>query len=79
MNIGDRIDETGMLLREGGGFCLRRDRGDRFLLDLRRTPVDDVEQRVRVVGTYVGDALSTSTACRCSSAADRSGCSAPAG
>ena len=57
MNIGDGIDETGMLVREGGGFCLRCDRGGRFLLDLRRTPVDDVEQRVRVVGTHVGDAL----------------------
>ena len=46
-----------MLVREGGGFCLRCDRGGRFLLDLRRTPVDQVEQRVRVVGTYVGDTL----------------------
>ena len=54
MIVGDRIDETGMLLRQDGGFCLRRDAGGRYLLDLRRTPVDEIEKRVRIVGTYVG-------------------------
>ena len=49
------MDETGTLLREGGAFLLRRDRGGRYLLDLRRTPVDEVENRVRVLGTLVGD------------------------
>lgn len=57
MNIGARIDETGTLLRDGGSFYLRRDAGGRFRLDLRRTPVDEIEQRVRIVGTYVGDEL----------------------
>ena len=57
MRIGTRIDETGQLLRELGGFSLRRDAGGRFLLDLRRTPIDEVEKRVRVVGTYVGNDL----------------------
>lgn len=57
MSIGARIDETGMLLREGGSFYLRRDAGGRFLLDLRRAPVDEIEKRVRVIGTYIGDEL----------------------
>lgn len=57
MQVGARIDETGMLLRDGGSFWLRRDGGGRFRLDLRRTPVDEVEKRVRVIGTYVGDEL----------------------
>ena len=57
MQIGHRVDETGLLLRDGGSFYLRRDVGGRFTLDLRRTPVDEVEKRVRLVGTYVGSDL----------------------
>lgn len=52
-----RIDETGTLVRDGGGFALRRDVGGRYQLDLHRVPVDEVEKRVRIVGTLVGDAL----------------------
>jgi hypothetical protein len=55
--IGMRIDETGMLVREGGGFALRRDVGGRYQLDLHRVPVDEVEKRVRIVGTLVAEAL----------------------
>lgn len=55
--IGTRIDETGMLIRDGGGFYLRRDLGGRYLLALPRTPVDLVEKRVRLVGTLIGDDL----------------------
>lgn len=44
------VDETGTLLREGGGFVLRRDRGGTFTLELRRTPVDLVEKRVHITG-----------------------------
>lgn len=55
METGTPIDETGMLLREGASFCLQRDSGGRFLLVLRRVPVDEVEKRVRVIGTYVGE------------------------
>lgn len=55
MDQGIPIDETGILVREGGGFCLRRDVGGRFLLELRRVPVDEVEKRVRVVGTLVAE------------------------
>ena len=57
MRIGDRVDETGMLLRESGAFYLRRDAGGRLRLDLRRTPVDEVQKQVRLIGTYVGDDL----------------------
>ncbi|MET0373227.1 MAG: DUF5818 domain-containing protein, partial [Rhizorhabdus sp.] len=32
----------------------RRDQGGRYELELRRTPVDLVEKRVRLVGTLVG-------------------------
>jgi hypothetical protein len=44
------IDETGMLLREGGGFVLKRDAGGKYRLDLHRMPVDLVGKRVRVIG-----------------------------
>jgi hypothetical protein len=55
MTPGAPIDETGMLTRDGGAFWLRRDAGGRYRLDLRRTPVDEVEKRVRVIGVYIGD------------------------
>jgi hypothetical protein len=44
------IDETGMLLRDGGGFVLKRDMGGLYSLELHRMPVDLVEKRVRLVG-----------------------------
>lgn len=55
--IGTRIDETGMLIRDGGAFYLRRDLGGRYQFELQRTPVDLVEKRVRLVGTLVGPSL----------------------
>jgi len=55
--IGTRIDEIGMLLREGAGFVLRRDLGGRWMLDMHRVPVDHVEKRVRVTGVVVADGL----------------------
>ncbi|NYF33671.1 DUF5818 domain-containing protein [Sphingopyxis sp. JAI108] len=55
--IGSRIDETGTLLRVAGGFALRRDVGGRWRLDLRRTPVDHVENRVRITGVLVEEGL----------------------
>ncbi|TVV72872.1 DUF5818 domain-containing protein [Sphingomonas solaris] len=51
---GEAIDETGMLMRVGGGFALRRDSGGLWRLDLHRTPVDLVGKRVRVIGTRTG-------------------------
>jgi len=55
--IGTRIDEIGTLIRDGGAFYLRRDVGGRDELELRRTPVDLVERRVRLIGTLVGPDL----------------------
>lgn len=52
-SIGDRVDETGTLGREGGSFVLHRDIGGRFDLQLGRVPVDHVEKRVRIVGIVV--------------------------
>lgn len=54
MDAGDRIDETGLLLREGSAFYLNRDAGGRYLLTLRRVPVDEVQKQVRVIGVYAG-------------------------
>ncbi len=50
---GDRIDETGTLVRDGGAFYLRRDSGGRYQLELHRTPVDLIEKRVRVAGVLI--------------------------
>jgi len=55
--IGDPIDETGTLIREGGAFILQRDMGGRYMLELHRVPVDHVEKRVRIVGTLIGPDL----------------------
>jgi hypothetical protein len=55
--IGQRIEETGTLLREAGGFALRRDLGGRWKLDLHRVPVDHIEKRVRITGVVVAEGL----------------------
>ena len=55
--IGSRIDETGTLICDGGGFALRRDIGGRWKLDLHRVPVDDVDKRVRISGIIVAENL----------------------
>lgn len=57
MKAGDAIDETGLLLREGGAFYLRGNSGGRYLLALQRVPIDEVQKQVRVVGTYAGNDL----------------------
>ena len=57
MTSGARIDEVGTLIRDGGGFALRRDAGGRYRLDLHRVPVDHVEKRVRITGTLVAAGL----------------------
>lgn len=53
MTIGARVAESGTLIRDAGGFALRRDSGGRYRLDLHRVPVDHVEKRVRITGTIV--------------------------
>jgi hypothetical protein len=55
MNAGLGIDEIGILVRDGGGFRLRRDAGGSYWLELSRMPIDEVEKRVRIVGTLVSD------------------------
>lgn len=55
--VGTRIDESGTLLRDDGGFVLRRDLGGRWMLDLHRVPVDHVEKRVRISGVVVAEGL----------------------
>jgi hypothetical protein len=62
MTVSDhRIDETGTLTRDGGGFVLRRDAGGQYRLDLHRVPVDRIEKRVRVTGVLVaGDLVDVS-------------------
>lgn len=54
---GTAVDETGTLIRDGGGFALRRDGGGLLRLDLHRVPVDRIEKRVRVQGVLVADGL----------------------
>lgn len=56
-SIGTKIDESGTLLRDAGGFSLRRDLGGRWKLDLHRVPVDHIEKRVRITGTVVAEDL----------------------
>jgi hypothetical protein len=57
MTIGQSIVQSGLLVRDGGGFALRADGGGRILLDLHRLPVDHVEKRVRISGIYVSETL----------------------
>lgn len=55
--IGTKIEESGTLIREAGGFILRRDLGGRWKLDFHRVPVDHIEKRVRITGIVVGEDL----------------------
>jgi hypothetical protein len=55
--LAAEIEETGTLIRDGGGFALRRDIGGRWKLDLHRVPVDYVEKRVRISGIVVAEGL----------------------
>lgn len=57
MTTASPIVASGLLIRDSGGFALRRDGGGQLRLDLVRAPVDHVEKRVRVTGVLVGDAL----------------------
>lgn len=49
--IGDHVEETGTLLRDAGGFLLKRDGGGTWRLNLHRVPVNHVARHVRVTGT----------------------------
>ncbi|WP_288457217.1 DUF5818 domain-containing protein [uncultured Sphingomonas sp.] len=53
---GDRgICESGLLVRDGAAFVLRRDAGGVYRLDLPRVPVDHVQKRVRITGVLEAD------------------------
>jgi len=41
---------AGLLQRDPGGFLLQCDDGQRYRLELLRTPIDEVEKRVAVTG-----------------------------
>ncbi len=56
-DIGDQIELTGTLVRDGAGFGLRVERGVIYHLQLHRVPVDHVEKQVRVAGTLIGERL----------------------
>lgn len=53
MSDGNDVDETGLLVREGGAFILRRDTGGEWRLQLHRVPVDLVGKHVRVIGVKI--------------------------
>ena len=53
----DRLKDqefSGLLQRDAAGFLLQCDDGQRYRLELLRTPVDEVEKRVVVTGR-IGD------------------------
>ena len=55
--IGTRVEEQGTLLREKGGYVLRRDVGGRWKLDLHRVSVDNIGKRALVSGVIVANGL----------------------
>ncbi|MEH6714819.1 DUF5818 domain-containing protein [Parasphingorhabdus flavimaris] len=48
---------AGLLQRDATGFFLRCDDGERYRLELLRTPIDEVEKRVVVTGRITGNAM----------------------
>ena len=51
----EQVEARGTLVRDAGGFVLRRDGGAVELLELARVPVDLVEKRVVVRGERMAD------------------------
>ena len=48
---------AGLLQRDASGFFLQCDDGERYRLELLRTPIDEVEKRVVVNGRITADAV----------------------
>jgi hypothetical protein len=46
----DDQEYAGLLQRDAAGFLLQCDDGQRYRLELLRTPIDEVERRVVVTG-----------------------------
>ena len=62
IKLGSQIEETGLLLREGDMYLLRRDLGGRFRLATHRVEMPVGDQRVQVTGVLVGaDLVDVST------------------
>lgn len=59
MVTDDRNDQeyAGLLQRDAAGFLLQCDDGQRYRLELLRTPIDEVEKRVVVTGQIRAGAL----------------------
>ena len=59
MMTGDRaeMEYAGLLQRDATGFFLQCDNGERYRLELLRTPIDEVEKRVVVTGRITGNAM----------------------
>lgn len=59
MMTGDRfeMEYTGLLQRDATGFYLQCDNGERYRLELLRTPIDEIEKRVVVTGQVTSDAV----------------------
>ena len=55
LTVGAHFEDCGMLVREDGGFVLRRDIGGRVRLEVHRTPVDEIEKHVRVTGVVMAE------------------------
>lgn len=48
---------AGLLQRDATGFFLQCDDGQRYRLELLRTPIDEVEKRVVVTGRVIDNAI----------------------
>jgi hypothetical protein len=48
---------AGLLQRDAAGFLLQCDDGQRYRLELLRTPIDEVEKRVVVTGRIIDNAI----------------------
>ncbi|AMO73136.1 hypothetical protein AZE99_00410 [Sphingorhabdus sp. M41] len=48
---------SGLLQRDAGGFLLQCDDGTRYRLELLRTPIDEVEKRVVIIGRIIDSAI----------------------
>ena len=53
----ETIEYAGLLRRDATGFFLQCDDGERYRLELLRTPIDEVEKRVVVTGRATGNAM----------------------
>lgn len=56
-NEQESTEFAGLLQRDAAGFLLLCDDGQRYRLELLRTPIDEVEKRVVVTGRVMDGAL----------------------